>query len=51
MAGIFAALAMILSKAVASGNSTRSSYVYFSVAVLVILVCLVTFIFMMRLVS
>lgn len=51
MAGIFAAIAMIISKAVASGDSKKSSYVYFSLAILVILICLVTFILMMRLVS
>ena len=51
MAGIFAAVALIISKAVVSGDSTKSTYVYFAVAVIVILICLLTFLLMMRLVS
>lgn len=51
MAGIFAAVASLISLAAASTNPVNSAYGYFGVALLVSLLCLISFIVMLRLVS
>ena len=51
MAGIFAAVASLISLAAASSNPVNSAYGYFGVALLVSLLCLISFIVMLRLVS
>lgn len=51
MAGIFAALASFISLAAASTNPVYSAYGYFGVALFVSLLCLLSFVVMLRLVS
>ena len=51
MAGIFAALASFISLAAASTNPVNSAYGYFGMALLVSLLCLLSFLVMLRLVS
>jgi len=50
-AGIFAALALIISIASTSNDSKTSALGYFGVAVLVVVICLLTFFVLLRLVS
>lgn len=51
MAGIFAAVASLISSAAVSNDSINSAYGYFGVALLVIIFCLLSFSLMLRLVS
>ena len=50
MAGIFAALASFISLTAASTNPINSAYGYFGVALLVSLLCLISFFLMLKLV-
>ena len=51
MAGIFAAIASLISLAAASSDPVHSGYGYFGVALFVSLLCLLSFIVMLKLVS
>ena len=51
MAGIFAAVASLISTAAVSNSAVNSAYGYFGVALLVVIFCLLSFILMLKLVS
>ena len=51
MAGIFAAVASLIALAAASTNPIHSAYGYFGVALLIAVLCLLSFIVMLKLVS
>jgi hypothetical protein len=51
MAGIFAAVASLISLAAVSNKAVDSAYGYFGVALLVIIFCLFSFFLMLKLVS
>ena len=51
MAGIFAAVASLISLAAVSNKAVESAYGYFGVALLVVIFCLFSFVLMLKLVS
>lgn len=51
MAGIFAAVASLISLAAVSNKAVESAYGYFGVALLVVIFCLFSFYLMLKLVS